>query len=111
MAKRLYLGEFEQVVLLAVARLGEGAYGVSIRKEIQEVAGRSTSIGAVYATLDRLEDKGLLASAVGEATPTRGGRSKRYFQLLPNGREALLRARLTLDHLWDGLELGGEEGR
>ena len=110
MTKGNYLGEFEQIVLLAVARLGDEAYGVSIRQEIEGTGGRPVSIGAVYATLDRLEHKRLLTSSIGEATPVRGGRPKRFFRILPGGQESLLGARRTLDRLWDGLELEPDEG-
>ena len=111
MTKGNYLGEFEQVVLLAVGRLGEEAYGMSIRQEIEATARRPVSIGAVYATLDRLEQKNLLTSSTGEATPVRGGRPKRFFTLLPSAQASLLAARQTMDRLWDGLELGSDEGR
>lgn len=105
MTKGDYLGEFEQIVLLATARLGDDAYGMSIRREIEETGGRPTSIGAVYATLDRLEHKGLLESATGPATPVRGGRPKRFFRLKPAGKRALVGTRRTFERLWDGLEL------
>lgn len=105
MTKGDYLGEFEQIVLLATARLEDEAYGMSIRREIEETGGRPVSIGAVYATLDRLERKGFLTSGVGPATPVRGGRPKRFFRLLPEGRRTLLGTRRTFERLWDGLEL------
>ncbi|NNF29386.1 MAG: PadR family transcriptional regulator [Gemmatimonadetes bacterium] len=108
MTKGNYLGEFEQVVLLATARLGENAYGMSIRREIEEKTSRNVSIGAVYATLDRLQGKALLESRMGAVTPQRGGRPKRFFRLSPAGTAALLGARRTMDRLWDGLELGTE---
>ena len=111
MKKGTYLGEFEQIVLLAVARLGDEAYGTSVRQEIEGTAGRPVSIGAVYATLDRLEHKRLLTSSMGESTPVRGGRPKRFFQLLPAGQASLLGARSTLDRLWDGLDLEPDGGR
>jgi DNA-binding PadR family transcriptional regulator len=104
MAKREYLGEFEQVVLLAVMRLGPDAYGVTIRKEIEERTGRSVSVGAIYPTLDRLEKKGFVSSYIGEPTPERGGRSKRHFRLETAGLAALERSRNMLDALWEGLE-------
>ncbi len=108
MSKGNYLGEFEQVVLLATARLADEAYGMSIRREIEEATGRKSSIGAIYATLDRLEAKTFLESRMGEATPKRGGRPKRYFRLSPAGTRALLASRRTMDRLWDGLELEPE---
>jgi PadR family transcriptional regulator, regulatory protein PadR len=103
-----HLGEFEQLVLLAVLRLGDAAYGVPIREEIERRAGRSVTIGALYATLDRLEAKGYLRSWFADPTPTRGGRSKRYFQLLPAGEEALVNYKAMLDRMWRGVRLKGE---
>jgi DNA-binding PadR family transcriptional regulator len=85
----IYLGEFEELVLLAVAGLGENAYGMKIRQAIEEIGGRFTSIGAVYATLDRLEGKGYVSSEYGEATAERGGRAKRYFRIEERGSKAL----------------------
>ena len=102
---RNFLGEFEQVVLLAMARAGEGAYAVSIHDEILQTTGRSVSIPAVYVTLSRLEKKSLVTSWMGEPSPTRGGRAKRYFKLSDKGRAALETSRTVLDQLWDGLEL------
>ncbi len=102
---RNFLGEFEQIVLLAMARAGEGAYAVSIHDEILQTTGRSVSIPAVYVTLSRLEKKGLVTSWMGEPSPTRGGRAKRYFKLSDKGRAALETSRTVLDQLWDGLEL------
>lgn len=108
--KGTYLGEFEQVVLLAAARLAGDAYGMSIRREIQEQTGRDVSIGAVYATLDRLKSKSLLDTTMGNATPQRGGRPKKFFRLTAAGTEALLASRKSMDRLWEGLELEAEEG-
>jgi len=102
-----YLGEFEQVVLLAVVRLGKGAYGVPIRREIEERTGRPVSVGALYATLDRLEGKGYLHSWFGEATSQRGGRSKRHFEVLAAGTEALARSKNMLDRMWNGVRVKG----
>jgi len=102
---RNFLGEFEQIVLLAMARAGEEAYAVSIHDEILQTTGRSVSIPAVYVTLSRLEKKGLVTSWVGEPSPTRGGRAKRYFKLAGKGRAALEQSRQVLDQLWAGLEL------
>jgi DNA-binding PadR family transcriptional regulator len=103
-----HLGEFEQIVLLAVLRLGDEAYGVPIRQEIEKRAGRKVTIGALYATLDRLESKGYLRSWFAEPTPIRGGRSKRYFQLLPAGEQALSNYKAMLDRMWRGIRLKGE---
>ncbi len=99
-----YLGEFEQMVLLSVLRLGEDAYGLAIGEEMAEVAGRSPSSGALYTTLDRLQRKGLVRSEVGETASGRGGRPRRYIRLTPEGRLALSRARHRLLALWDGIE-------
>jgi DNA-binding PadR family transcriptional regulator len=105
---RNFLGEFEQIVLLAMARVGEQAYAVSIHDEILQTTGRSVSIPAVYVTLSRLEKKGLVRSWMGEPSPTRGGRAKRYFELADEGREALEESREVFDQLWDGLKLEAE---
>lgn len=86
-----WLGEFEQVVLFAVAQL-EDAYGVTVREEIVRRTGREVSAGAVYTTLERLEKRGLVSSWWGAPTPERGGKRKRHFQLRPAGREALARS-------------------
>ena len=107
MGKGDFLGEFEQVVLLAVLRQDNGGYGVSIRREIEESVGREVTIGAVYATLDRLERKGRVRSREGEATPVRGGRAKKHFAVTSSGAKALRTARAMMDTLWDGVELGG----
>ena len=85
----LPLGEFEQLVLLALVRLGADAYGATVRREIEARAGRAVSISAVYTTLERLEQKGLVRSWVGEPTAERGGRRRKYFELLPAGARAL----------------------
>jgi PadR family transcriptional regulator PadR len=103
-----HLGEFEQIVLLSVFRLGDKAYGVPIRAEIERRAGRKATIGALYATLDRLEAKGYLHSWFADPTPRRGGRSKRYFRLLPAGQQALVNYRAMLDRMWLGVRLKGE---
>jgi DNA-binding PadR family transcriptional regulator len=101
----IYLGEFEQIVLLAVLRLGEKAYGVPIRAEIETRAGRKVTVGALYATLDRLEGKGLLHSWFADPTAQRGGRSKRYFKLLPAGVEALSGSKIMFERMWEGLHV------
>lgn len=99
-----YLGEFEQMVLLSVMRLGTDAYGLAIKDELESVAGRSPSSGALYTTLDRMERKGLVESHAGEASSERGGRPRRYVKLTSAGREMLARSRSTLLALWEGLE-------
>ena len=87
--RKMLLGEFERAVLLVVARLGDGAYGVPIRQELEARLNRPVSVGAVYATLDRLAEKGFVSSSVGEPTATRGGRAKKYFRVEASGIEAL----------------------
>ncbi len=85
-----YLGEFEQLILFSVLQLGDGAFGVAIREEIGERTGREVSSGAIYSTLGRLEDRGLVASRLGEPTPGRAGRPRKYYSLEPGGAKALL---------------------
>jgi PadR family transcriptional regulator PadR len=101
------LGEFEQVVLLAILRLEKEAYGVTIRSEIAACTGREPAPGALYTTLDRMEEKGIVRSWFGEATPQRGGRAKRYFALTKAGRTALVSAQEAYQSLLDGLDLFG----
>jgi len=103
MGKGEFLGEFEQLVLLALVRLGEGAYGMTVRREIEERAARDVSIGAVYATLDRLEEKGLVKSRLGEPTDERGGRAKKCFTMTGAGARALERSQLAVRHMLEGL--------
>lgn len=90
------LGRFEELVLLALVRLRENAYGVPIRREIADRTGRDVSFGAVYTTLERLERKGYVSSRMGDPTPERGGRAKRYFQIEAPGIRALERSRKTI---------------
>jgi DNA-binding PadR family transcriptional regulator len=101
------LGEFEQVVLLAILRLGKDAYGVTIRSEIAKCTGREPAPGALYTTLDRMEEKGIVRSWLGEATPQRGGRAKRYFALTKAGLAAVVSAQRAYKSLLDGLDLLG----
>ena len=101
------LGEFEQIVLLAILRLGEDAYGASIRSEIEKCTGRGPSAGAMYTTLDRLESKAMLTSRMGEPTAQRGGRAKRYFKVTKTGSVAVTRAQRAYQRLLKGLELLG----
>ena len=107
MAATVTLGEFEQIVLLAILRLGEEAYGVSIRAEIAACTGRETAPGALYTTLDRLEDKGLVQSRLGDPTPERGGRAKRYFTVTKAGAQAVASAQRAYQRLLKGLKLPG----
>jgi len=97
--KDSYLGEFEELVLLAILKLKDNAYGTTVRDALEEATGRSISIGALYATFDRLERKGFVKSWQGEATPERGGRAKRYFDIEPSGREALRLSEKSRRHL------------
>jgi PadR family transcriptional regulator PadR len=105
MADRDYLGEFEQIVVLALLRLGDQAYGVTVRQEIEFRTKRDVSIGAVYATLDRLERKGYVKSDLGEPTPERGGRSKRFFRVTTKGLAAVKRTQRALQRMTEGLDL------
>jgi len=108
MSSRDYLGEFELVVLLALARLGEDAYGASIHREILDATGRDVSIPAVYVTLKRMERKRLVASRL--HTGEEGGRATRNYRLLPEGEAAMGRSRALLERLWAGLEKPVTEG-
>jgi DNA-binding PadR family transcriptional regulator len=108
MVSEVNLGEFEQIVLLAVLRLNGRAYGVSIRAEISERTGREPTSGALYTTLDRLEQKGLLKSRTGEPTPQRGGRAKRYYKVTASGAAAVGRAQRAFRNMLDGLTLPGD---
>lgn len=99
------MGEFEQLVLLALLRLGNDAYGMEVREEIENRTGREISYGAVYTTLDRLEQKGYVAHRLGDATPERGGRARKYFRALPEGKEALRATQQALAVMWKGVRL------
>lgn len=95
--------DFEQQVLLAVWRLGDEAYGASVRDELEARTGRDVTQGAVYVTLVRLEKKGMLRSWMSDPTPVRGGKAKRFFEILPTGIGGLRAARDAMDRLWAGL--------
>jgi DNA-binding PadR family transcriptional regulator len=97
------LGTLEQIVLLAAMRLGDRAYGMTVRDEIKKRTGRAVSFGAVYVTLQRLEDKGLVSSRFGEPTAERGGRAKRFFQVTANGRQAVRRVQDAVASMSKGL--------
>jgi PadR family transcriptional regulator PadR len=102
------LGNFELMVLLAVLRVGEDAYGVPIARELEDKISREVLLGSVYAALERLEAKGLVASSVGDPTPERGGRAKRYFTVTAKGLREVRETQRTLVRLWRGLpELQG----
>src|SRR5918993_2858208 len=98
------LGDFEQLVLLGVERLQDSAYGAAIRQEIHARSGRDVSINAVYTTLDRLERKGFLKSWVGDPTPQRGGRRRKFYALRPAGVAALRQAYRAFTAMADGLQ-------
>lgn len=102
---RTCLGEFEQLLLFALARLGDRAYGVTVREEIERRTGRRVSPGAVYTALNRLEARGLVSSFFGEPTPERGGKRKRYYALEPRGIAALQRSHDALRSMSKGLSL------
>ncbi|MEO7717522.1 MAG: PadR family transcriptional regulator [Capsulimonas sp.] len=103
MTQRVFLGEFEEIVLLAVARLALNAYGVSVWQTVEENSQRTVSIGSIYATLERLEQKGFISSRQGESTPERGGRAKRYFRIEAPGDQALNEAQAIRQRLTGGL--------
>jgi PadR family transcriptional regulator PadR len=105
MPKRTYLGEMELMALLAVVRLGEDAYGVPISKELFILAEREVALGSIYAALDRLGHKAFVTSSLGDPTPERGGRAKRYFRATPAGLRALRMTRTALTNLWNGIPL------
>lgn len=97
------LGEFEQLLLLAIVRLGDEAYGVTIRREIEARTGRDVAIGALYTALNRLERKGFVGSVMSAPTAERGGRSKRHFRLKAAGAGALRQSRDRLARMWQGV--------
>jgi len=108
MSQHTSLGEMEHLVLLMILRLGESAYGMRISEELTERTGRDVSIGSVYAALARLEKRGHVTSLVGDPTPQRGGRAKRYFTVERSGVEALAASQSLLSSLWDGIVLDPE---
>ncbi len=105
MTAPLNLGEFEQLILLAILRLRGNAYGVTIRAELADCAGRAVAPGALYTALERLETKGLIMSRMSDPTPQRGGRAKRHVKVTAAGMEALTRALQAYERLLDGLNL------
>lgn len=98
------LGEFEQLIMLTVLRLDDGAYTAAVRQELLERSGRDASPGAVFTTLERLENRGLVTSRYGDPTPERGGRRKRYYRLRAEGRRALAHSLDTMRRVAEGLE-------
>jgi PadR family transcriptional regulator, regulatory protein PadR len=108
MKRTSHLSDFELIAMLVVLRLGDGAYGVPIAREIDEQTKREVKLGSIYATLERLEEKGFVVSELGEPTPERGGRAKRYFHVTKQGMGEVRETRLTLIRLWQGVpELEG----
>jgi PadR family transcriptional regulator PadR len=95
------LGEFEELVLLTIAALVNDAYSVAICDEIEKISGRSAKLGVVHAVLNRLEEKGLVKSKLGEATSARGGKRKRYYSISSGGKAALIKAKEMRDQLWN----------
>ncbi len=105
MATQPTIGQFEQIVMTAILRCGRNAYGVTIHAAVQDLSGgKSVALGAVYATLDRLEDKGFISSWLSDPTPERGGRSKRHFRLEKDGERVLKDSALTARRICDVLE-------
>lgn len=111
MSKKDFLGEFEQMVLLAILRTEGNAYAVPIRREIQERADRRVSRGALYTTLERLEAKGYVQSRMGSSLAERGGRARRFYEVAAPGLEALENSRAAMANLWQGLDSVTEEPR
>jgi PadR family transcriptional regulator, regulatory protein PadR len=107
---RDYLTDFELMLLLAILRVGDEAYGVPIAREIESLGERTIMLGTVYTGLDRLEANGLVSSSVGAPTPERGGRAKRYFRVTPSGMKAVRQAKRAFIRLWSGVP-GLESGR
>jgi PadR family transcriptional regulator, regulatory protein PadR len=111
MTKRGYLGDLEEIVLLAIARCEPDGYGMRIRQEIEEQSGRSVAIGAVYASIERLEDKGYIQPTPPPDGPNRDARARRFFAITPAGRVALEETAAVRDRLWRGLRLKRLGGR
>jgi PadR family transcriptional regulator PadR len=110
MRKGDYLENFDLMLLLALMRLGEGAYGVTIAQELEQQTGREVVVASVYARLERLQERGLVKSSLGDSTPERGGRAKRYFRITATGIREVRDTRRSLLNLWKGLpELKGEK--
>jgi PadR family transcriptional regulator, regulatory protein PadR len=109
MREHAYLGEFELMILLTIIREGDGVYGVPLARELSAIRGSDVAVGSVYAALDRLELKGLIASSLGDPSPERGGRAKRYFHVTDEGLQALRETRKVLSKLWKSLPaMGGD---
>jgi len=100
---RRHLTDFELMILLAMLRLGDEAYGVPIAKEIEQTAKRTVLLGAIYTCLDRLEENGLVSSTYGDPTPERGGRAKRFFKITAKGLKAVKDTQRAFTALWSGI--------
>jgi len=100
---RQFLTDFELMILLAILRIGDDAYGVPIAREIEDTGGRTVLLGAIYTALDRLEENGLVSSSMGDPTPERGGRAKRFFKVTGKGLKAVKETRKALTALWSGI--------
>jgi len=98
------ISNFELMVMLALMRLGDEAYGVPVSEQIAEQSGYDVALGSVYAALERLEDRGLVVSSIGDPTPERGGRAKKYFKVTGKGVEVVRDTRQTLTRMWKGLK-------
>lgn len=108
MADGPFLGAADLTILLVLLRLGDDAYGVTIAREIEETTGRAVALASVYATLDRLVERSLVVSELGEPTAARGGRAKKYFRITSKGLRLVRAAKQSLVKLWSGLpQLGG----
>jgi len=105
MEKEKFLGEFEQFLLLSILKLDNNAYGSAIRQLLAVTIDRDVTIGALYTTLERLEKKGLIESHIGEVTPERGGRAKKYFKVAAKGQHALKRSKGALNAMWENVVL------
>lgn len=103
MREHSYLSEFELILLLTILRLDDDAYGVPLSRELSQLRGKEVSVGSVYAALDRLELKGLITSSLGESSPERGGRAKRYFRVTEEGLLSVQETRRVLNKLWKAL--------
>ena len=109
MRDRGWLGEFELMILLTIVRLGDEAYGVPLARELSAIRGGDVALGSVYAALGRLELKGLIASSLGDPSPERGGRAKRYFRVTKEGLQSVRDTRKVLTRLWKSLPARGGE--
>ncbi|MBE1302321.1 MAG: PadR family transcriptional regulator [Alteromonadaceae bacterium] len=103
--KNSHLGEFEHLLLLALMQLGGKSHGTLIRHNLKDLVNRDASIGALYATLERMEKKGYVTSSVGEPTAERGGRAKRYFEVTAEGKKLLKQTKKNLEVMWQGVQL------